>query len=41
MHDLLCKVYIERGLVYSAKGRIFSNMYYVRNVHFTKSQTYS
>jgi hypothetical protein len=25
MHDLLCKACTDRGLVYSAKGRIVSN----------------
>jgi hypothetical protein len=25
MHDLLCKAWTDRGLVHSAKGRIFNN----------------
>jgi hypothetical protein len=32
---------LDKGLVYSAKGRIFNNMLYVRYVHLTKGQTYS
>jgi hypothetical protein len=31
----------DRRLVCSAKGRIFNNMLYVRNVHLTKGQAYS
>jgi hypothetical protein len=31
----------DSGLVYSAKGRIFSNMLQVRYVHLTKGQEYS
>jgi hypothetical protein len=34
--DLLCKAWTDRGLVYNAKVRIFSNMLYVRYVHLTK-----
>jgi hypothetical protein len=28
MHDLLCKAWTERGLEYSAQGRISSNLLY-------------
>jgi hypothetical protein len=38
---MLYKVWTDRGVVYSAKGRIFNNMLYVRYVHLTKSQAYS
>jgi hypothetical protein len=38
---MLCKACTDKGLVYSAKGRILKNMVYVRNVHFTKGQAYS
>jgi hypothetical protein len=34
-------VYTGRGLLYSAKGRIFNNMLFVRYVHLTKGQAYS
>jgi hypothetical protein len=40
-HDLLCKAWTDRGLVYIAKGRIFNNMLYVRYVHMIKGQAYS
>jgi hypothetical protein len=35
---MLCKAWTDRGLVYSAQGRIFSNMLYVRYVHLTKAK---
>jgi hypothetical protein len=35
-HDLLCKACIDRGLLYSAKARIFNNMLYVLYVHLTR-----
>jgi hypothetical protein len=31
---LLCKAWTDRGLIYSAKGRIFNNMLYVRYIHY-------
>jgi hypothetical protein len=36
MHDLLCKAYTDRGLVYSVKGRIFNNTLYMGYVHLTR-----
>jgi hypothetical protein len=33
---MICSVCTDRGLVYSAKERIFSNMLHVRYVHLTK-----
>jgi hypothetical protein len=41
-HDRLCKACTDRGLVYSAKGRIVSNMLsvYVLYAHLTKDQAY-
>jgi hypothetical protein len=41
MHDLLCKACTDRGLVYSAKGRILNNMLYVQYIHLKKGQAYS
>jgi hypothetical protein len=40
-NDLLCKACIDRGLMYSAKGRIFNNMLYVRYVHLTSGRAHS
>jgi hypothetical protein len=40
-YDLFCKAWTDRGLVCSAKARIFNNMLYVRYVHLTKGQAYS
>jgi hypothetical protein len=36
-HDLLCKACTDRGLLCSAKGRIY--MIYVRYVHLTKAKS--
>jgi hypothetical protein len=38
---MLFKAWTKRGLVYSARGRIFNNMLYVRYVHMTKGQACS
>jgi hypothetical protein len=38
---VLCKAWTDRGLVYSAKGRIFNNMLYVLYMHLTEGQAYS
>jgi hypothetical protein len=37
-NDQLCKAWAGRGLVYSAQGRIFDNMLYVRRLHLTKAK---
>jgi hypothetical protein len=41
MHDLLFKACADRGLVYSAEGRVFNNLLYVRYVRLAKDQAYS
>jgi hypothetical protein len=38
MHDLLSKIWTDRRLVYSAKGRIFNNTLYVRYVHLAQAK---
>jgi hypothetical protein len=35
---MLWKAWTDRGSVYSAKGRILSNMLYMRYVHLTKAK---
>jgi hypothetical protein len=40
-YDLLCKACTCRGLVYSANGRIFSNMLCGQYVHLTNGKAYS
>jgi hypothetical protein len=37
---MLPKAWTDRGLVYSAKGRIFNNMLYVQYTHLTKGVMY-
>jgi hypothetical protein len=37
-HDLLCKAWTDRGLVYRTKARIFNNMLNVRYMHLTKAK---
>jgi hypothetical protein len=37
-YDPLCKAWNDRGLAYSAQGRIFNNMLYVWYLHLTKAK---
>jgi hypothetical protein len=39
-HDLLCKACTDRGLVCSAKGRIFNNMLYAKYTLDKKPNTF-
>jgi hypothetical protein len=37
-HDLLCKAWTNRGLIFSAQGRIINNILRVRYVYLTKAK---